>query len=133
MWDRLGVIGGAGIHLNMFAAMKIAGFADPEQLYKGMDAHEFEFNEKMLTNGDPRNDTSWIQIDTVSFIQWLERRSQLPLQQTRADIQEILFKLGIIQDELYRHGQIITQIDNRFFENRKRSVARKLRPIRYKS
>jgi hypothetical protein len=114
MQERLGVLGGGGQWLNMFAAMKIGGLTDPEILYGAMQAHEFIFNENMLINGDPRNEKSWIRIESDSFLQWIERRSHIEQVELRDMFGQImrqnvmlLIKIAMVQREM---GQLRVEL-----------------------
>lgn len=71
------MIGGAPRWLNMAAAMKIGGFTDPSVIYKAIESGELRVNEKLLYNKDPTHEKSWIQIETASFLQWLEGCARL--------------------------------------------------------
>jgi hypothetical protein len=119
MQERLAALGRPGQTLNLFAAMKISGIADPEVIYRAMDSREFEFNEKLLTNDNPRNDRSWIQIDGASFLRWVERRNHLPIDRVEFYQSEIYIKIGVLQEELYRQGQIISGLYKLLIEKQK--------------
>ena len=107
-------LGGAGRMLNLQAAMKLGGFKDAEIVYKAMDAREFEFNEKMLVENDPRNERSWIHIDAESYLQWIEKRNQIEIGAARKYAHEVLIKLGLLQAQMYNLEHLVrTLIDNR--------------------
>lgn len=132
MQQRLACLGGAGRLLTLHGAMKIAGLSEPEEIYRAMECGEFGYNEKLLVNGDPRHGRSWIQIESGSFIRWLERRSQLPIAQTKTNIQEILFKLGVMQAEIYDQHKTLHELVSLFTKQNSRPVVRWRRRERQK-
>ena len=96
MQERLSVLGGGGRWLNIFGAMKIGGFADPSVIFEAIRDGEIEVNKKLLCDGDPENERSWIQIETTSFIRWLERRSRLDFAWVHGRFGDVLrFQAGI--------------------------------------
>lgn len=107
MEERLSLLGGGGRWLNLFGAMKIGGFADPSIIFKAIRDGEIEINKELLCDGDPENKRSWIQIETTSFIRWLERRSQLDFAWVHGRFGDVLrfqarvdAKLGYLQRQI---------------------------------
>lgn len=124
MWDRLNIMGAGGRWLNGYSAMRLGGFTNPEELCRAIECGEFQCNQKMLVDGDPRNSRSMIRIEAGSYIRWLERRRHLPLQETKAKIEDITWRLGMLQTEI---GQIQQQINRlvTLFEKQNSPVVRR--------
>ena len=105
--ERLFLLGGAGQYLNIYAAIKIGGFNDPKIIYKAIRDREFEVNENMCDPNNPEAEDSWISIETRSYLCWLEKRSQLSLEDVKQRFIKLLcehtntqIKIGFLQHEV---------------------------------
>ena len=122
MNDRLRLIGGAGRYLNLFAAMKIGGFSDPAEIYQAIKTGEVKCNENLWHNHDPTSEKSWIQIETESYLKWLDGRLRLS-----ADI--VYRRLDIQQSTLTGIADVV----RRFQADNKELAAKLARSERYLS
>jgi len=122
MWDRLNLLGAGGQWLNEYAAMRIGGLTDIEELYRAIELREFGISEAMLVDGDVRNPRSSIRIEAGSYVRWLDRRSQLPLAATKAKIEDMTWRLGMMQTEIGQITQAISRLVTLFEKLNKRPV-----------
>ena len=104
MHDRLSLIGGPR-YLNIFAAMTVGGFDEPSEIYRAIRRGEIKVNEKLLHDGDPDHERSWIAIEKDSYIQWLEHRSHV-------DIERLIRSLGRLRAWLKSHGYRLRRIED---------------------
>lgn len=109
LYDRL-PLGGAGRCVNLIAAMKLAGLKDPEPIFVAMEAHEFDYNEKLIHNGDVRHEDSWYQIDVETFLRWITKRNQLDITAAREYARNVEIKLGLMQAEMYNIEALVRSL-----------------------
>ena len=105
MWDRLNLLGAGGQWLNEYAAMRIGGLTDIEELYRAIELREFGISEAMLVDGDVRNPRSSIRIEA-----------------TKAKIEDMTWRLGMMQTEIGQITQAISRLVTLFEKLNKRPV-----------